>query len=118
MDDFPKPEIKHPPTPLVTEDLSSHDRVAGFLARLLPRTRAGDPAAALLPWVCDRLPSEWSSPGKVDTGLSFIPSVRTRPGTRTPATSAVAECCRRPRCTRRPPHGPRPAWRSPRRGPT
>src|SRR5262249_52826750 len=61
--------------------------------------------------------AKWSSPRKVDTGLSFIPSVRTPPGTRTPATSAAASCCRRPRCTRRPPPGPPPAWRSSRRGP-
>src|SRR5262245_26913561 len=59
----------------------------------------------------------WSSPRKVDTGLSFIPSVHTRPGIRTPATSVVAWCCRRPRCTRRSPPALPPAWRSPPRGP-
>src|SRR5262249_36968376 len=45
-------------------------------------------------------------------------SVRTPPGRRTPAKSAAAGCCRSPRCTRRSPHGPRPGWRSRRRGPT
>src|SRR5262245_65553886 len=54
----------------------------------------------------------WSSPRKVDTGLSFIPSVRTPPGRRTPARSASAACCRRPRCTRRSLPAPPPAWQS------
>src|SRR5262245_64900314 len=60
MTGLPKPDPKHLPTPLVSEDLSSEAKVATFLARLLTRTRAGDPVSALLPWVCDRLPSEHS----------------------------------------------------------
>jgi hypothetical protein len=33
---------------------------------------------------------DWSSPRKVDTGLSIIPPVRTPPVTRTPTRSAAA----------------------------
>ena len=44
-------------------------------------------------------------------------SVRTLPGRHTPATSGGAGCCRRLRCTRRPPHGPPRGWRSQRPGP-
>src|SRR3954463_12384574 len=44
---------------------------------------------------------KWSSPRKVDTGLTVIPLVHTPSGTRTPATSAGAGDCKRPRCTRR-----------------
>lgn len=39
------------------DDLTTDEKVSAFLARLLPRTRDSDPAAALIPWVCDRLPS-------------------------------------------------------------
>jgi hypothetical protein len=55
-------------------------------------------------------------PTKSGQGVNGF-SVRTPPGTHTPATSAAAGCCRRPRCTRRSPPGPPPAWRSRRRGP-
>lgn len=45
---------------ILPADLSSDAGVAGFLRHLLSLTRGrgGDPAAALVPWVCDRLPSE------------------------------------------------------------
>src|SRR5438477_91242 len=46
--------------PLVPGDLSTDEKVAGFLSSLLPRSQAGDAAAALIPWICDRLPSEHS----------------------------------------------------------
>src|SRR5207249_10289161 len=61
---------------------------------------------------------EWSSPRKVDTGLSFIPSVRTPPGRRTPARSGGVDRCRRPRCTRRSPRGPAAGCRPPTAGGT
>ena len=61
--------------------------------------------------------ADWSSPRKVDTGLRVIPLVRTPPGRRTPARSDDVGHCRRPRCTRRSPPAPPPAWRSPHRGP-
>jgi uncharacterized protein (TIGR02996 family) len=51
----------------------------------------------------------WNSPRKVDRGLTVIPSVHTPPGTRTPATSAGAWCCRRSRCIQRSPLGLLPA---------
>ena len=41
-------------------DLTTDEKVAAFLAKLLPRTRDADPAAALVPWICDRLPSPHS----------------------------------------------------------
>lgn len=43
--------------PAIPDDLSSEQRVHTFLARLLPAVGVRDPAAALVPWVCDRLPS-------------------------------------------------------------
>lgn len=44
---------------LVPAEVSSDGQVADFLRRLLAlaRGRGDDPAAALVPWVCDRLPS-------------------------------------------------------------
>lgn len=44
---------------LLPADLSTDGDVAGFLRHLLSLTRhrENDPAAALIPWVCDRLPS-------------------------------------------------------------
>src|SRR5437773_2589231 len=56
-------------------------------------------------------------PTKSGHRVKLFPPVRTPPGTRTPATSVAAWCCRRPRCTRRSPPAPPPAWRSPHRGP-
>lgn len=54
---LPSVERDHPLT--AVGDVTSEAKVAAFLKRLLPVTheRKGDPAAALLPWVCDRLPS-------------------------------------------------------------
>lgn len=57
------PTVKAVTTPLFPQvDLTSDEKVAGFLSRLLPATRLDrpTPAAALLPWVCDRLPSPHS----------------------------------------------------------
>lgn len=39
----------------IPDDLSSEARVHAFLTRLLPAVGVRDPAAALVPWVCDRL---------------------------------------------------------------
>lgn len=51
----------HPrPTPLVPDDLSSRQKVSGFLTGLLGAASGNDAAAALVPWVCDRLPSKHS----------------------------------------------------------
>lgn len=47
--------------PATSIDLSTEGRVARFLASLFRASAsAGSPAAAILPWVCDRLPSEHS----------------------------------------------------------
>src|SRR5262249_51167684 len=57
----------------------------------------------------------WSSPRKVDTELRVIRTVHTPPARRTPTRSDGVDHCRKPRCTRRAPHGLRLGWRSPRR---
>lgn len=42
-------------------DLSTDEKLSAFLSTLLPATHGkGSPTAALLPWVCDRLPSTHS----------------------------------------------------------
>src|SRR5207245_2012010 len=69
-------------------------------------------------FLCNQELRNWSSLGKVDMGLKFIPPVRPPPGRGTPARSTGAWCCRTPRSTRRSAHAPPPGWRSPRRGPT
>lgn len=62
--DSPSPAAASPaPLPLVPVnlDLASDDEVAEFLRQILPATRgAKSAAAAILPWVFDRLPSEHS----------------------------------------------------------
>lgn len=45
---------------IVPADLTTDEKLGRFLARLLPATHGRDAAAALLPWVCDRLPSRHS----------------------------------------------------------
>jgi hypothetical protein len=45
---------------VVPADLSTHERVGEFLSRLLPAVKGHDAAAALVPWMCDRLPSPHS----------------------------------------------------------
>ena len=61
-------------------DLTSEEKVAAFLSRLLPLTREGngDPAAALLPWVCDRLPSPHSRAAYGRDLASFLGHMRER----------------------------------------
>jgi integrase/recombinase XerD len=56
------PMIRPVQPSLVAEDLGTAEKVRAFLARLLPPTRdaKANPVSALLPWVCDRLPSEHS----------------------------------------------------------
>ena len=51
----------------------------------------------------------WSSPRKVDTGLTVIRVVHSPPETHTPATSDGVGDCKRLRCTRRWPYEPLPA---------
>jgi len=75
---FPSSRPDRPP--LVAEDLSTEAKVAAFLARLLPATRAGgpNPAAALLPWVCDRLPSAHSRQAYARDLAAFVTQMRVR----------------------------------------
>lgn len=46
-------------TPL-PDDLSTGQKVSAFLSRLMPAARGSDAASALLPWMCDTLPSHHS----------------------------------------------------------
>lgn len=61
-------------------DLTTDAQVATFLARLLPVTRDGKhgPVAALLPWVCDRLPSPHSRRAYAADLATFIAHMRER----------------------------------------
>jgi hypothetical protein len=59
------PAVNLPAVPTLVPqdlDLTTEDKVASFLSELLPATHEerSTPAAAILPWVCDRLPSEHS----------------------------------------------------------
>lgn len=58
------PAVNSPALSLVPADLdlTTDQKVSEFLSRLLPATRTdrATPATAILPWVCDRLPSSHS----------------------------------------------------------
>lgn len=62
------------------DDLSMEEKVSAFLCRLLPATRGkeGCPAAALLPWVCDRLPSEHSRKAYARDLRAFVKHMKER----------------------------------------
>jgi integrase/recombinase XerC/integrase/recombinase XerD len=45
---------------IVPGDLTSRETVSQFLSKLIPTTRDKNPTAALVPWICERLPSEQS----------------------------------------------------------
>lgn len=47
------PKVK----PLIPDDLSTSQKVSAYFGQLLKRSRSNDAAAALVPWICDRLPS-------------------------------------------------------------
>jgi site-specific recombinase XerD len=59
-------------------DLTTDEKVAAFLSRLLPVTRDGKHAAvaALLPWVCDRLPSSHSRRAYAADLATFVAHMR------------------------------------------
>jgi integrase/recombinase XerD len=61
-------------------DLSTDEKVAAFLRDLLSVTRdeRQDPAAALLPWVCDRLPSRHSRRAYASDLAAFVSRIRDR----------------------------------------
>lgn len=60
----------------VPEDLTTHERVGAFLSRLLPATKGRDAAAALVPWVCDRLPSPHSRRAYAGDLARFVTHMR------------------------------------------
>lgn len=59
-------------------DLTTDEKVVEFLSRLLPATRGAPstPAAALLPWVCDRLPSAHSRKAYTRDLAAFLGHMR------------------------------------------
>lgn len=65
---------------VVAGDLTTDERVAEFLARLMPVTKDGNhgPVAALLPWVCDRLPSPHSRRAYASDLSTFVAHMRER----------------------------------------
>ena len=61
----------------VPDDLSTERKLAAYLSALLPVTSAtGNPAAALVPWVCDRLPSIHSRNAYARDLASFVTHMR------------------------------------------
>ncbi len=62
--------------PAIPDDLSSEARVHSFLACLLPAVGVRDPAAALVPWVCDRLPSAESRRAYATDLAKFVTHLR------------------------------------------
>lgn len=74
--------VKETAPPLVPTriDLTKDEKVAQFLAQLLPRSRglASDAGSALLPWVCDRLPSPHSREAYARDLAVFVRDMRQR----------------------------------------
>lgn len=61
----------------VPDDLSTDRKVAAYLSTLLPASSATDnPAAALVPWVCDRLPSVHSRRAYARDLAAFVTHMR------------------------------------------
>jgi len=71
---------KYSPAPLVATDLTTEEKVAAFLRRLLPATDIykGGATAALVPWVCDRLPSGHSRIAYARDLTAFVRHMRER----------------------------------------
>ena len=65
---------------VVAGELTTDEKVAAFLSRLLPVTKDGThgPVAALLPWVCDRLPSPHSRRAYASDLAMFVSHMRER----------------------------------------
>src|SRR5436190_19475338 len=74
------PAVKQERAVVAADDLTTDAKVAAFLSRLLPVTRDGKhgPVAALLPWVCDRLPSPHSRRAYASDLASFVSHMRER----------------------------------------
>jgi site-specific recombinase XerD len=62
---------RNPPA-LKAEDLDTSGKVTGALAGLFSQARASDAAAALVPWVCDSLPSPNSRKAYHDDLRAFV----------------------------------------------
>ena len=69
--DDPVTVHRNPPA-LKAEDLDTSGKVRGALAGLFSQTRASDAAAALVPWVCDSLPSPNSRKAYHDDLRAFV----------------------------------------------
>ena len=65
---------------MAAQDLTTDEKVVAFLSRLLPVTKdeKNGPVAALLPWVCDRLPSSHSRRAYASDLASFVSHMRAR----------------------------------------
>lgn len=62
--------------PVIPANLSSEHGVQKFLYRLLPAVGRKEPAAALLPWVCDRLVSPHSRKAYASDLARFVSHLR------------------------------------------
>src|SRR5436190_21753340 len=72
--------VKEGRTIVAAADLTTDEKVAAFLSRLLPVTKDGKQGAvaALLPWVCDRLPSPHSRRAYASDLATFVSHMRER----------------------------------------
>jgi site-specific recombinase XerD len=72
--------VKEERAVVAARDLTTDEKVAAFLSRLLPMTRDENhgPGAALLPWFCDRLPSPHSRRAYASDLATFVSHMRER----------------------------------------
>jgi len=72
--------VKEARTVVAATDLTTDEKVAAFLSRLLPVTKEGKHGAiaALLPWICDRLPSPHSRRAYASDLATFVAHMRHR----------------------------------------
>jgi site-specific recombinase XerD len=72
--------VKEERAVVTARDLTTDEKVAAFLSRLLPMTKDAKhgPVAALLPWVCDRLPSPHSRRAYASDLATFVSHMRER----------------------------------------
>ena len=74
------PAVKDERSLVAAGDLTTDEKVAAFLSRLLPTTPSlyVGPAEALLPWVCDRLPSPHSRRAYASDLSAFVSHMKRR----------------------------------------
>jgi len=70
------PTRKPSEAPLVPDDLSTRRKVSGFLTGLLGASGESEAATALVPWVCDRLPSLHSRRAYASDLAQFLSHMR------------------------------------------